>query len=225
MTSAAKLPPIDTSTRYMSLRDAVSLIGRSYPEWRDEDIDQLATERDNSTDQDAWDRAAQAEEQLERWILGKVVPAYDLNEYGAQRPIENRWLETPYFAICAITGRFLVFPDEWASIAVDGPKLQQKLRDLPATPRTPPARQIKFPEFERAARSYYEANPDQGGEKIPPAKVVEWISDKKLLKGSDWPPVSTRYRLISQARLAVRSPQYSHQVETSQMRENTPPEA
>lgn len=136
MTSAAKLPPIDTSTRYMPLHDAVCLIGRRYPDWRDEDVDQLAYERENSADQEAWDRAAYTEEQLERWIIGKVLQAYDLNEYGAHRPVEDRWLETPYFTICARTSRFLVFPDEWASLTVDGPKLQEKLSGIaPMTPR------------------------------------------------------------------------------------------
>lgn len=136
MTSAAKLPPIDTSTRYMPLRDAVCLIGRHYPDWHDEDVDQLAVEREDSADLEAWDRAAYAEEQLERWIIGKVVEAYDLNEYGAHRPVEDRWLETPYFTICARTSRFLVFPDEWTPLTVDGPAFQQKLTGIvPATPR------------------------------------------------------------------------------------------
>jgi hypothetical protein len=111
----------------MPLRDAACLIGRRLPDWQDSDIEQCALDRSDSADLEAWDRTDYAQAQLTAWTANGIIPAYGEDGEGRRDAIEAKWLTTPYFRLDILSSRFLVFPDLWAAIVVDGPALQAKL--------------------------------------------------------------------------------------------------
>jgi hypothetical protein len=129
--SKRKPPAIDRTTRFLNLRDAVTIIGKArWAEWQDTDINRLAQSREECLDVEAWDRAAHGRRQLELWLIEAVISAYGVDSEDRKVKIEPKWLTTPYFKLDVSKSKFLQINDEWEPIWIDGFDLHERVNGV-----------------------------------------------------------------------------------------------